>query len=113
MQLPRSHLAKVERQKITHYLVNPFNRDGASKARFFLEFGFSTDNWQLLAWALLAHGQTHLVRRMTHTSFGQRYEIDGELQVPDGREPRVRTIWQTDDGQLAPRLITAYPLLPL
>ncbi len=30
--------------------------------------------------------------------------------APDGRRSRVRTVWQVDDGEIAPRLITAYPL---
>ena len=30
--------------------------------------------------------------------------------VPDGRRPRVCTVWQIDEGQTVPRLITAYPL---
>ena len=29
---------------------------------------------------------------------------------PGGRRPRLRTVWQVDEGDLAPRLITAYPL---
>ena len=37
-------------------------------------------------------------------------EVEGELKAPDGRQPRVRTVWQLDHGQVAPRLITAYPL---
>ena len=36
--------------------------------------------------------------------------IDGELTTPDGQRPRIRTVWQLDHGQLAPRLITAHPL---
>ena len=32
------------------------------------------------------------------------------LKAPDGRQPRVRTVWQLDHEQVAPRLITAYPL---
>ena len=43
-------------------------------------------------------------------TFGPRYEVEGELTTPDGRRSRVRTVWQLDDGQIAPRLITAYPL---
>jgi len=42
--------------------------------------------------------------------FGPRYEVEGELAAPDGRRPQVRTVWQQDAGQVAPRLITAYPL---
>ncbi len=44
------------------------------------------------------------------TGFGPRYEVDGELNAPDGRRPRLRTVWQLDRGQIAPRLITAYPV---
>jgi hypothetical protein len=36
--------------------------------------------------------------------------VEGELNTPLGRRPRVRTVWQFDEGTIAPRLITAYPL---
>jgi hypothetical protein len=48
--------------------------------------------------------------KVTETGFGPRYLIEGELRAPDGRTPHVCTVWQLDKGQLAPRLITAYPL---
>ena len=47
---------------------------------------------------------------MLFRSFGPRYEVEGTMAAPDGRRPRVRTVWQMDKGQIAPRLITAYPL---
>jgi len=50
------------------------------------------------------------VGKITDTPFGPRYEVDGELNVPDGRTPRIRAVWQQDHGEVAPRLITAYPL---
>ncbi|HEV3082060.1 MAG TPA: hypothetical protein VGY66_19925, partial [Gemmataceae bacterium] len=70
---------------------------------------FVLEKWELLAQALLEHGQKHDVTNVTETGFGPRYQVDGELHSPDGRAPRVRTVWQLDRGQLAPRLITAYP----
>ena len=60
--------------------------------------------------ALREHGQRHEVSRATETGFGPRYEVEGELSVPDGRKPNVRTVWQLDHGEVAPRLITAYPV---
>ena len=33
----------VEREKIVDYLLNPSHPYGASKARFFIEFGFHAD----------------------------------------------------------------------
>lgn len=50
------------------------------------------------------------VRRTRKTGFGPRYEVEGKLNCPNGRRPLVRSVWQMDDGEIAPRLITAYPL---
>jgi len=109
MKLPNAESAVVEREKITDYLLNPAHRYGASKARFFEAFGFGLDKWQDLADALREHGQAHEVIKTKQTVFGPRFEVDGELSTPSGRRPRVRTVWQLDLGQAAPRLITAYP----
>jgi hypothetical protein len=110
MKLPNAHLALVEQPKVCDYLLNRAHRFGASKARFFAEFGFTLDTWEVLAVALKEHGAQNEIVRFKETGFGPRYEIDGELLTPDGRRPRVRTVWQVDQGQDAPRLITAYPL---
>jgi hypothetical protein len=110
MRLPKAELALVEREKVVGYLLNRAHRYGASKARFFSEFGFTVDAWEGLGEALRLHGQTHQVTRTKETPFGPRFEVEGELKAPDGRRPRVRTVWQLDHEQVAPRLITAYPL---
>ena len=110
MKLPNAHLAMVEPEKMTGYLLNLGHRYGASKARFFEEFGFNVEAWQQLATALREHGQQHEVSRTKQTPFGPRYEVDGPVRAPDGRTPRTRTVWQVDEGEIAPRLITAYPL---
>jgi len=107
MKLPNAHLALVEREKVTGYLLNATHHYGASKARFFSSFGFDEES---LSSALREHGQRHDVARTKQTPFGPRYEIEGELPAPDGRAPRVRAVWQMDTGEIAPRLITAYPL---
>ena len=110
MKLPNAHLAIVEREKVTEYLLNSAHRFGASKARFFAGFGFRSDDWETLARALYEHAQRHEVSLERETGFGPRFEVDGPLNTPDGRAPRVRTVWQLDHGEVAPRLITAYPL---
>ena len=113
MKLPNAHLAVVERDKIADYLLNPAHRFGASKARFFAQFGFRLEAWEVLAAALREQGQQHDVSKTKDTGFGPRYEVEGELTAPDGRRPHVRTVWQVDHGEIAPRLITAYPLAQL
>ena len=90
--------------------LNPAHRYGASKARFFGECGFRLDAWEVLCAALCEHGQQNNVSKDKETGFGPRYEVIGELTAPDGRHPRICTVWQVDRGQVAPRLITAYPL---
>lgn len=110
MKLPNVERAVVEREKITDYLLNPTHRYGASKARFFAAFGFRAGEWKTFAQALREHGQNHVVTKVRETGFGPRYEVEGELIAPDGRRPRVRTVWQLDEGEVAPRLITAYPM---
>ncbi|OLE53085.1 MAG: hypothetical protein AUG51_14880 [Acidobacteria bacterium 13_1_20CM_3_53_8] len=109
MKLPNAHLAVVEREKITGYLLNTEHLYGASKARFFSQFGFRSTDWETMVQALREHGQHYEVSRTRETFFGPRFEVDGELNTPDGRAPRVRTVWQLDHGEVAPRLITAYP----
>jgi hypothetical protein len=110
MKLPNADAALVEQAKIIDYLLNPVHRYGASKARFFAQFGFRAEEWEVLALALREHGRQNEVRSVRETGFGPRYEVEGELAAPDGRRPRVCTVWQLDVGQTAPRLITTYPL---
>jgi hypothetical protein len=110
MKLPNADKAVVERGKILDYLLNPAHRHGASKARFFARFGFRAGKWEQLAHAFHVHGKTHEVKRTRETGFGPRFEVEGKLNAPDGRSPRVRSVWQLDHGAVAPRLITAYPL---
>jgi hypothetical protein len=74
------------------------------------DFGFTLDVWEVLARALQEHGRDNEVAKMKEIGFGPRYEVEGELAASDGRRPRVRTVWQVDVGEIAPRLITAHPM---
>jgi hypothetical protein len=110
VKLPNPSQLIVERDKILGYLLNPLHRYGAAKERFFTAFGFRADAWQILAEALLEHGRTYEIVRTHETGSGPRYIVEGEMNTPVGRHPIVRTVWQFDEGTIAPRLITAYPL---
>ncbi len=67
------------------------------------------EQWQRLAEGLRSHGAKHEVIKVVENAYGSRYIVDGPLQSPDGRNPRVRTVWQIEIGSDYPRLITAYP----
>jgi len=90
-------------------LLNPTHRYGASKARFFGDFGFQRENWETLAEALREHARTSEIARTIETGFGPRFVVEGEITAPGGKRTRIRTVWQFDRGEIAPRLITAYP----
>lgn len=110
MKLPNYENAIVEQAKVMEYLLNVKHPYGGGKAHFFSKFGFCVEHWEQLAEALSEHGRRYEVTAERETGFGPRYTVDGELKTPDGRHPDVRTVWQMDEGAIAPRLITAYPL---
>jgi hypothetical protein len=110
MKLPNASQLIVERKKILDYLLNPLHRYGAAEERFFAAFGFRVDTWEILAEALREHGRPYKILRMQETGSGPRYIVEGELNTPAGRRPHVRSVWQFDDGTIAARLMTAYPL---
>jgi hypothetical protein len=110
VKLPNWDRATVPSSKIVDYILSPTHRDGRSKAAFFVRFGFTLDEWTLLADALLEHARIHEVANEESSPFGIRYVIEGPLLCPDGRSALVRTVWFIETGESEPRFITAYPL---
>ena len=111
MEMPNAAQAFVPPAKITHYLLSLEHPDGRSKAEFFERFGFAQAQWEVLAEALRRHGMTQEVVSSITTRYGVNYAVEGPLEAPDGRCPKVRTIWvvDKDDPAASPRLVTAYP----
>ena len=110
LNLPHADQARVDREKITDYLLNPVHPDASGKADFFGRFGFRVEQWWILADALRRHGAGHPVANMVESAYGTRYNIEGVLETPDGRNPRARTVWILEQESTAPRLITAFPI---
>ena len=107
--LPNAARAIVSERKLKEYLLSQTHPDGRGKAKFFAAHGFSAEHWQVLAEALKSHAAAHPVAGEEETVFGVRYVVDGKLLAPDGRSPRVRSVWFIDVGSDNPRLVTAYP----
>lgn len=110
VRLPNAENARVERSKITDYLLAFDHPEGAGKAEFFASFGFSVAQWEVLADALLIHARTHPVSSSSRTQYGTKYRMDGPICCPDGRSPTIRAVWIIDEGAESPRLVTAHPL---
>lgn len=87
MKLPSAGEGAVPAEKIIGYLLSFSHPDGRGKARFFAHFGFSVENWQVLASALLDHAARNEVARVENSSFGTRYIVEGIMETPDGRKP--------------------------
>jgi hypothetical protein len=91
-------------------LLSPSHPDGCSKARFFARFGFTVDEWVTFAEALKMHGETQSVIAAVESKHGTRYTVEGSMQTPDRRNPRIRTVWILSKHSKSPRLVTAYPV---
>ncbi len=107
--LPNREQAIIPPRKLTGYLLALTHPDGASKAQFFMRFGFTNDAWGILADALLQHADENAVAEIEQTLYGTLYTVEGPLQCPDGRTPQVRAVWFIGDNETAPRLVTVYP----
>ena len=59
--------------------------------------------------ALRSYVLRHDVAEVEETPYGVKYNVDGELETPDGRNPVVRTVWQVDRGSSDFRFITMIP----
>ncbi|MGP1677773.1 MAG: DUF6883 domain-containing protein [Burkholderiales bacterium] len=108
MELPFAHRLRVDESKITGYLLS--YSSGQGKAAFFLGFGFELEKWATLADALTTLAQSNPVVAAVDSPYGTRYSVDGELQTPSGRHPKVRTVWILERDSDEPRLITAHPV---
>jgi hypothetical protein len=91
------------------YLLNDAHPDNGGKALFFAALGFSREESQTLASALLKLAQETEVAITVETSHGIKYIVDGRLSTPSGKRAMVRTVWIVDKGSENPRLVTAYP----
>lgn len=100
----------VRTEKITRYLLSLEHPRGAAKARFFLAFGFSADRPAEMIDALAGHFIDEAPSRLIAVpGRAQRIVFEGAIRSPDGRDPRVRSVWWIDADGVA-HFVTAVPL---
>jgi hypothetical protein len=110
LKLPNYELAVVPQRKITEYLLSPTHPDGRSKEKFFTAFGFTVDEWETLATALINHVADNDVTKVEDSPFGTRYVVKGILLSPDSRNPLILSAWFIETGDNIPKFVTAHPL---
>jgi hypothetical protein len=90
--------------------LSPTHPDGRSKEKFFTAFGFTVNECETLATALLNHVANNDVTKLEDSPFGTRYVVEGILLSPDNRNPLLRSVWFLETGDNIPKFVTAYPL---
>lgn len=108
MYLPDRERAFISEAKLSHYLLTLSHPAGRSKARFLLAVGYRPENPEILGQALLSIAQKDEVAEIEQSTYGVKYAIEGQVEAPQGRLIRLRTIWIIEGNQ-PPRFVTAYP----
>jgi ribonucleotide reductase alpha subunit len=108
--LPNANKARIDREKIIEYLLCESHPDGWAKAAFFTKFGFTIEQWEVLAESLRKHGMNNPIVKTVESGYGVSYCVEGPIETPGGVRPNIRTVWIIEEGFTEPRLITAYPI---
>lgn len=105
MKLPAN--AIIAPAKLNQYLLVQRKRN--DKSVWLAQAGYTLDNWQTLAEDL----RTQILRlEATPTdksTYGQMYEIKGQLTGPNGKTLAVHTVWMTEAATGETKFITLYP----
>ena len=80
MNLPNADQAQTDRKKITEYLLFTSHPHWFNKAIFFSQFGFTLENWKILAESLRKHGATYNVTKVMK-AFGRPLGSDLENRI--------------------------------
>jgi hypothetical protein len=107
--LPNAERALIDPAKLHDYLLSSSHPIGRFKARFFAGLGFVALDWQLLDEAFRTQHLTQPAVLIETTEYGRKYRIRAILKGPNARSALVESIWIIRIGEIAPRLVTAYP----
>lgn len=107
-RLPKGHSLVVKEDKIVVYLLNLKHKDGASKAKFFRNRGFKSNDWEHFATALRDHGASQPVTSVVPTKHGRKFTVECQLLTPDGRNPCILSVW-VESKRKSLALVTAHP----
>jgi hypothetical protein len=99
----------VDPDKILKYLLNLQHRTGASKAKFFLARGFSTDRPDEMIAALTRHPLEAVLKGTNPDPEGRKLVYECFIRFPDRSTTCIRTVWMEAADTSYTRLISAYP----
>lgn len=109
MKMQNNDQSIVADTKITDYLLSETHEIGKHKANFFKRFGFDISDIDTFRASLIQHSIDRDIEQAKNTPFGNKYELKCEIKTPDERNPCIMTVWIIENGEVLPKLITAYP----
>jgi hypothetical protein len=108
MKMPGADAAIVDRQKLTHYCLNPQHPRGKHKARVFATvLGYTAENADELRTALLTAAAAADAQLSASDRFGDRYVLEFEIRGPRGAGI-VKSMWIVRRGERTPRLTSCF-----
>lgn len=99
----------VGKRKLVEYILNNAHQEGATKAKYLAEIGYTTDTWRALRKVLLDLFARGNLRGKTVSEYGVKYEISGRIVGPSGSSRRVKTIWIVRHNERTMRFVTLIP----
>lgn len=109
MRLPNSEQAIADESKVRDYLLSFQHPVGRFKAVFFSSLGFHVEDWESLRSALLTHARHGEASPEPTSLHGQKFQVRGMLQGPNGKTASVVSIWIARHDVGLPRFVTAFP----
>ena len=106
---PGAQHAVVEPAKIRDYLLSTSHPVGRLKAVVFFSLGYTTEDWVKLRDDILSLARNGEARLGQQSQYGQKYEVSGTLQGPNGRARGITTVWLVPVSDNRPKFITAFP----
>ncbi len=97
--------AIISPNKITNYLLIPLPKD--DKSQYLAQGGYTLDNWQQLERDLREQILTLEAQPTLKTKYGQKYQILGSLNCPNGRILKIKTIWIVTEQTT--KFVTLFP----
>lgn len=101
---PPFHIAQ---RKLRHYLL--LFRDKDDKSNYLALAGYTLENWLVLEQDLMRLAELDNAIFEGEDAYGPSFSLIGELQGPNGRLLRVKTIWKRDVDEEITKFITLYP----
>jgi hypothetical protein len=97
--------AIIAPEKITEYLLIHLPKD--DKSEYLAKGGYTLDNWQQLEQDLRQQTLSIKAQPTLKTQYGQKYQITGSLNCPNGKVLQIKTIWIVSDQTT--QFVTLFP----